>query len=1538
MKRVRFTRVSGGRAWAPEHRRRRRSSVAGVRGLRPALWLSLCIAVAGLAIGAGQALASTGHEFLSSLSEAAPGTTLLEPSSVAVDHATGQVFVGDLSAYSVDVYSSSGEYETQFGGGVIEPAGIAVDEANGDVFVADPSEAAVFVYEPDGKGGYRLLSEWAGQGTPGKAFGEVVGVAFDNSNSISDPSAGDLYVLELEGVGAEGYGTVDLFKPKPNPEHPEEVGEGEGPEGEFIERLSGPKLEEPNGVAVDSATGRVLVADSLKGAVYTYNDSGSYEEKLTGKGSPNGTFKGKEEEGNVAGIGVEEASGDIYVAESERHVVSQYSEHGQWEGWITSTPAGALGEPRAVALDASGDVYVADAGLSLVDRFGPNVVVPDAETGKVAKSELTRTSAVLKGTVNGDGKAAKYRFEWGESEAYGQSTPTHSSGTVEEAVSFTLEGLKAGTSYYFRIVAENENGANYGIGHQFTTPPAVEALSTGAVKDLQPESATLTGSLKRGGLPTHYYFQYGTSSSYGETSPEPPGEVPAGKEEKEEKLEKTLEAAVSHLSPNTSYHYRFVAENSFGTTYGADQKFTTSGPPHIASEPTTPIGHEEATLHAKIDPDQLATTYHFEYGENTAYGSEVPLGGQSIGSGSTPVVVSASLSKLKLGVTYHFRVIASNEAGTTTGPDQQFTTIPPAPIDATYSTEVDATKATLHTEINPLGHDTTYYFQYGTESCQSNPGSCTNTPTPPGEDIGAGEEDVARSAQLDELKPDTTYYYRVLAMNSLGTTEGAQHTFTTQLQATPLALADSRAWEMVSPPDKHGAPVEGLTREGGVSLAAENGDALTYVVDGALGEEVQGNRSPEMQQIIATRTPKGWSSEDVVTPNTRAYGDAPGNPPEYQFFSPDLSLALVEPFGPEPPLAPGVTQKTIYLRDDASGTYLPLVTEADTVAGTQFGGQIHFVDATPDLTHVVIQSTVPLTEAPSGKGLYEWVAGELQFVSLLPAGAPAPESSLGFGGHVIAQAISSDGTRVIWEDHAEGTSQGHLYMRDTAKSETIQLDAAQGVSELEKGSAQFQGASSDGSKVFFTDKQRLTADSTAEPALGKADLYECEMEEVANKLTCHLKDLTIDRGEGEHAAVQGLLLGVDEGGANVYLVAQGVLASNRNANGEAAEAGKDNLYALHESAGDWTTTFIAALSSEDSPEWEGNKVADTAFSAARVSPDGRYFAFMSAAPITGYDNVDQHSGARDEEVYLYDAGAASLGCVSCNPTGARPAGVLDTVESGEGLGLVVDRRKVWAESGHEHWLAGSIPGWTAQREVSAIFQSRYLSNSGRMFFNSPDDLVPQAINGKEDVYEYEPAGVGSCQSPSGACVSLMSSGSSPEESAFLEATANGNDVFFLTAAQLLPQDTDTAFDIYDARVCTQASPCLTPPEAAAPGCSEADACRPAQPAQPIPGAAPFTASFSGPGNVGSPTPQAKQESKGVKQTKPLTSAQKLTKALVSCRKQHTHSEKKRKACESQARKRFGVGHKATVHKVTVRHTTASNARKSASARARRAGR
>ena len=295
---------------------------------------------------------------------------------------------------------------------------------------------------------------------------------------------------------------------------------------------------------------------------------------------------------------------------------------------------------------------------------------------------------------------------------------------------------------------------------------------------------------------------------------------------------------------------------------------------------------------------------------------------------------------------------------------------------------------------------------------------------------------------------------------------------------------------------------------------------------------------------------------------------------------------------------------------------------------------------------------------------------------------------------------------------------------------------------------------------------------------------------------------------------------------------------------------------------------------------------------------------MSDRSLTGYDNANANGGQADEEVYLYDAESNRLLCASCNPGGEpdhfqAPEGVFDTEHAGEGVGLLVDRPETWSN----RWLAGSIPGWGFSSFTSglpyALYQPRYLSDSGRLFFDSPDALVPADQNGKEDVYQYEPQGVGSCTF-SGGCIGLISSGSSSQESTFLDASESGNDVFFMTSTQLVPADTDNAFDVYDAHVCSTATPCLSSTNSSSQACESTGACRPAGPWTPPQVAPPASASYSGPGNT--PTRNVLPYTTTKPTSKPLTRKQKLALALKACRKLRRRHARTR--CEANARKRY----------------------------------
>jgi len=862
---------------------------------------------------------------------------------------------------------------------------------------------------------------------------------------------------------------------------------------------------------------------------------------------------------------------------------------------------------------------------------------------------------------------------------------------------------------------------------------------------------------------------------------------------------------------------------------------------------------------------------------------------------------------------------------------------PPAVEKASVSaTHVTASAAELRATIDPSGSGTRYRFQYGTAACAADPSVCTEDPAPPapGSYLGQGFGGQAAAVDVAGLAPSTTYHFRAIAENQFA--EGSdsvtseERTFTTQPSAAEAALPDGRGWELVSPPDKHGASIEPIAREGGLVQAAGDGRSITYMAAAPVGEnEPEGNRAPERSQIFSTRTSSGWSSQDIATQNTTAQGIRGGLTREYEVFSTDLRQALVEPPSEAPPYLP---EKTIYLRNNftcgaAKATcYEPLVTggpAGDDTAESHFASRVAVAGATPDLSHVVLQSGVPLTKGAAGTGLYEWIAGRpaaeaLQLVSVLPTGVQAGESvSLGGGTarEMAGAAISQNGVRVVWRTNGNGV--GHLYMRDIEKGKTLQVDEPNSDAPAAKVAAKpvFQTASADGSRVFFTDARRLTKDSTAPEAPASApprDLYVFEPDRPPGE---RLTDLTPGLNSGEGAAVQGSVLAASEGGSLVYFVANGVLAEGAQPGScrfDAPSGAGCDLYVVHRGGEGWERPrFIARLSSEDAPDWgrpEPGSNYELKTMTSRVSPNGEYLAFMSNRSLRGYNNVDEKSGVADEEVYLYGyaGGAGSLVCASCNPSGAQPAGVYDTEESGEGIGLLVDRPQIWDAqyAGVDHWLAGSVPGWTPIGLVESLYQSRYLSNEGRLFFNSADSLVPRDVNGKEDVYEYERPGVGGClrANAEGGCVALVSSGESEQESAFLDAGETGNDVFFLTGAKLSALEPEKTFDVYDARVCEApgAEPCPSSgPPPSAPCASEAE-CRPAVSPQTTHGA-PASSTVSGSGNLATGRSEA-LASKSRRKAKPPTRAQRLARALKVCKRKKHRS--RRIACARKAHKKY----------------------------------
>ncbi|HEU5062850.1 MAG TPA: hypothetical protein VFT79_06825 [Solirubrobacterales bacterium] len=734
-------------------------------------------------------------------------------------------------------------------------------------------------------------------------------------------------------------------------------------------------------------------------------------------------------------------------------------------------------------------------------------------------------------------------------------------------------------------------------------------------------------------------------------------------------------------------------------------------------------------------------------------------------------------------------------------------------IEATAVDEVTSDSATLRARINPNNLETTYQFEYGLEECGVS--ACVVVPLDPGE-IGEGFEGVIVTEPISGLDPGTTYHYRVVAENELGVETGPERTFSTQGEGLSFDLEDSRVWEMVSPANKHGGAI--INTAFGAMQASAAGDGLAYLSRGSLLSNPNGNRSPEESSLLARRVNGIWQSEDLTPPFSNATEITDNG--EYNVFSPDLSLGEIEPRD-DTPLSPWASERTPYLRDNTSPpVFTPLVTSVEPFAnvppGTKFGPAsstagtpaVRIQAASEDLSHIVLQSQAPLSVGAAGLSLYMWSGGLLEPVSELPDGEGGATvlGVAGSGPGSTRHAVSEDGTRVFWAPtagyNAAGISLPALYLRDLEADETIRLDIVQpGGSGAGEPLPAFQGASEDGDVVFFTDSEDLTEDSSP---TGR-DLYRCE---VDVDLGCvELTNLSAPLpGSGESAGVFDQVTALSDDGEQLYFVATGVLDEGANGEGDVAVAGQPNLYIWRESEG---LRFVARLSERDYGTWGGapSRIGYESQLTAAASPSGRYLAFTSDQSLTGYENRNAQ-GELNAEVFLYDSLTDQLHCVSCSPSGAAAVG--EQVPSQPGKAQTMDPGGIWGG----RWAAGLLPEFSITEPVSTgngrtLYRSRSVLDNGRVFFNAADGLVAADSNGSWDVYQYEPIGTGSCVSSSAGaavarsgegCIGLLSSGTAAGDSGFLDASASGDDVFFMTRGRLSPWDEDEAFDVYDARV------------------------------------------------------------------------------------------------------------------------------------------
>lgn len=564
--------------------------------------------------------------------------------------------------------------------------------------------------------------------------------------------------------------------------------------------------------------------------------------------------------------------------------------------------------------------------------------------------------------------------------------------------------------------------------------------------------------------------------------------------------------------------------------------------------------------------------------------------------------------------------------------------------------------------------------------------------------------------------------------------------------ATPIAhgaAGDGRSYELVSPADKNGADI---SRAAGMVHASVSGSSVALNSNGAF-DPAAGTGAIGVTTYRARRGPSAWSL-DSVTPRQVPFSGASVTGSQVFAFDAELSRSILAAY--DPPLVPEAPPHVVNLYRETVGQPYDLLSPSATPLQPDIFGGPALADATPDLEHIIFESTKNLTGDAVGFGpfLYEWRAGSLRLAGILPAsegGGPAQGSYAGQGAsfaHYTETTISDDGRRVFFTD----ASTGRLYMRVDGAS-TVWLSRSEAtVPDAVSQPVEFMGASADGSRVFFRSSERLV---DSDPTSAN-DLYMYDVDATGRHLTLiSADDEPADDGLDTARAIG--VLGVSEDGSRVYFAGENAIVRGQ----DPVDANRLGLY-LWQSG---QTRYITGLATADPAGGDGQNwdVGGSSYSltpkTSRASKSGRYLLFAtSARQANGYDN------AGNRQMYVYDADRDELACASCNPSGAPATG-----------GAQVTRIQT--------------------PQLPSPYLSRALLDDGTAYFDTPDPLVPGDVNGRRDVYEWR-----------AGHARLISTGRSDADSFFGDASASGNDVFLLTRERLVGWDRDANLDVYDARV------------------------------------------------------------------------------------------------------------------------------------------
>lgn len=664
-------------------------------------------------------------------------------------------------------------------------------------------------------------------------------------------------------------------------------------------------------------------------------------------------------------------------------------------------------------------------------------------------------------------------------------------------------------------------------------------------------------------------------------------------------------------------------------------------------------------------------------------------------------------------------------------------------------------------------------------------------------------------------------------------------------------LPDGRAYELVSPPVKNGGDIMGDSAR--TRVAADGSVASFSSLVGFGGVQGMSVGIDYISQRTGAPNTNGWTAHSITPeqPAMTIEGTLLGRDPLFDGeLSQDFSRGVFRSWLPIEGVAAGnaANMANLYLRNDllspGPGSYR-LLTEPQSPVVAR--ARPFLAGATPDFSHVIFESGLALTDdAPAGGvKLYEAVSTGTRLAGRIPSSGascddvngPACDGTssragLGASSRYTYRMISEDGSRIFFQVPATG----NVYMRSDGAT-TVQLNASEKTSPESPQGASLWTAATDGSRAFFITSEGLVEGDDD----GSTDVY---MYDATTGPRRHLSRLSGDAETLDGHSALGIV-GASANGRYVYFVSAGQLVVR-----EPLLFEQRGLYLWHDGAIRYIGSFANGADTDlNSPQTSWGTAVGT--STARVTLDGRHLLFMSRSDagfrgrggFAGYDHGAACSGTPCRELYVYKADSGGIRCASCNPSGAAA------------IGDASIHTRVGAGAANTSWHL-----------------SHALSEDGhKIYFNTSEELVPEDANGKSDAYQYDTiSGV----------VHLISSGLAPSDSYFLDASASGDDVFFLTRERLVGWDIDDNYDLYDARVHGG----FPEPIAPAPRCS-GDVCQ-GQPSAPPRPTAVGTAALKGSGNA---PPQVRPKRKHCRRG----SVRRTVRGKARCVRRREHRNSKR---------------------------------------------